>query len=395
VKKKIIFFVTEDWYFCSHRLVLAVSALNAGYDVGVVTRVQSHGDTIRQAGINLIPIQINRSGLNFFEDIRSFIQLVKIYRKEKPDIVHHVALKPVLYGSLAAIVAKIPFVVNALAGMGSLFSSSSRIIYFLKKILLSLFRVLCSRTNTKLILQNKDDFSLFDTLGVPRANIVLIPGSGVDTSVFSVSPEPQGTITITLVSRMLKDKGIYEFVSAAQKIKKQGISAKFILVGGADPLNPSSIDEKQLLAWDRQGDITWLGRQNDIAHILHKTHIAVLPSYYREGLPKALLEAASCGKPIVTTDAPGCREIVQDGVNGILVPVRDSEKLAQAIVTLIQDPAKRKTMGQKGRELVEKYFAQEIICKQTLDVYHNLLAGNAGCSGNPFPENALKRKESA
>lgn len=371
--RNLLFFVTEDWYFCSHRLPLALAARKTGYEVSVVTNVCCHGEAIKRSGIKLIPLKLSRRGINPLKELQVIWRLASIYRKEQPDIVHHVALKPVVYGSIASQMAKVPFVVNAMAGLGFLFSSKSLKARTVRPLILLLFRFLLNLQGSHVILQNPDDVNLLSKSGIlARERIALIRGSGVDTAEFKVEPEPTGDLIVTLASRLLWDKGVGEFVEAARMLKEQGVSARFVLVGEGDPENPTAILRDQLQGWHEEGVVEWWGRRDDMATVFAKIHIVCLPSY-REGLPKVLLEAAACGRPIVTTDAPGCREIVQDGLNGFLVPVRDARAVAEALKKLLASPKLRQTMGMHGRKLVEREFTLEKVNMQTLALYEELI----------------------
>jgi len=372
-RPKILYFITEDWYFCSHRLPLALAARDAGYDVAVVTNVNEHADVIRRAGIRLIPFDLSRKGMNPASELAVLARLVALYRKEKPDIVHQVAMKPVLYGSLAARLSGVSRVVNALAGLGYIFTSDQPKARFLRPVIGSAFRGLLNSRRSRLILQNQDDRAKFIRKRfISEKRIRLIRGSGVDTAVFVPTPEPPGVPVVILPSRMLWDKGVREFVDAAGQLKKRGISARFVLVGDADPHNPSAIPTEQLTAWHAEGAVEWWGRREDMPAVFEQSHIVCLPSY-REGLPKVLLEAASCGRPIVTTDTPGCRDVVRQGENGLLVPVRGTAELADALQLLIEQPELRKKMGCKGREIVVSEFALEKVVAKTMNIYRELL----------------------
>jgi len=372
-RPKILYFITEDWYFCSHRLPLALAARDAGYDVAVVTNVNEHADVIRRAGIRLIPFDLSRKGMNPASELAVLARLVALYRKEKPDIVHQVAMKPVLYGSLAARLSGVSRVVNALAGLGYIFTSDQPKARFLRPVIGSAFRGLLNSRRSRLILQNQDDRAKFIRKRfISEKRIRLIRGSGVDTAVFVPTPEPPGVPVVILPSRMLWDKGVREFVDAAGQLKKRGISARFVLVGDTDPHNPSAIPTEQLTAWHAEGAVEWWGRRDDMPAVFEQSHIVCLPSY-REGLPKVLLEAASCGRPIVTTDTPGCRDVVRQGENGLLVPVRGTAELADALQLLIEQPELRKKMGCKGREIVVSEFALEKVVAKTMNIYRELL----------------------
>jgi glycosyltransferase involved in cell wall biosynthesis len=367
---KLLYFVAEDWYFCSHRLPLAIAAQKAGYDVVVVTRVNKHAELIRSHGLQLIHIDISRRSRNPIVELSVIRRLTSIYLEQKPDIVHHVALKPVLYGAIAARIAAVPAVISALAGLGFLFVSKHKKAMILRPLVEVAFRMLLNRRTTRVILQNPDDMALLikrKILSPERA--VLIRGSGVDTTQFKAVSEPDGLPLVVLASRMLWDKGVEDFVKAAQQLKREGVAAKFVLIGDGDPDNPASISHDQLEAWQQEGSVEWWGRQSDMPSIFANTHITCLPSAYGEGVPKVLIEAAACGRPIVTTDTPGCREIVIDGKNGFLVPIKDVNSLAVALRQLIQDQALRKKMGTLGREIVEREFSIEHVVAQTLNLY--------------------------
>jgi glycosyltransferase involved in cell wall biosynthesis len=372
-KPKILYFVTEDWYFCSHRLPLALAAYEAGYEVLVATRVNQHGDLIRSHGLQLIPIVLSRRSRNPLKELSVIWHLLRIYKKNKPDIVHHVALKPVLYGSIAAQLTGVPTVVNALAGLGFLFISKRLQALILRPLVETAFRLLLNRARSKVIFQNPDDMGLLVGRGVlAKERAILIRGSGVDTKTFTYTPEPMGTPLVILASRMLWDKGVGEFVDAARLLKSQGLVARFALVGEGDPENPASISQNQLALWHDDGIIEWWGRQENMPEIISNAHIVCLPSY-REGLPKVLIEAAACGRPIVATDVPGCREIVRHNENGLLVPAKDPQALAVALKRLLNDAELRESMGKRGRAMVEAEFSTEYVVEQTLQLYKELL----------------------
>ena len=369
-RPKLLFVVTEDWYFVSHRLPLAVAAQAAGYEVAVATRAGRQADAIRNAGIRLTPFALSRRGGNPLAEV---IALWRLYRREQPDLVHHVALKPVMFGALAAWLARVPAQVNAVAGLGWLFTSSGRV-RLVRPVLRWMLARLLNQPHSLTIVQNPEDQALLERSGVPAARLRLIRGAGVDIQIFyPVSPPPE-PVCIVLASRMLWDKGVGEFVEAARRLIGAGVSARFVLVGDPDPANPASVSESTLRGWRGQHGVEWWGRREDMPAVLQAAHIACLPSSYGEGLPKSLLEAAACGLPIVTTDAPGCREVVRDGVNGLLVPVRDAAALAAALRKLIDDAALRRRMGEQSRLRAETEFGQEIVIAQTLAVYREVCA---------------------
>lgn len=370
---KLLFVVTEDWYFVSHRLPLAVAAIAAGMEVSIATNVSSHAEVIRQAGIKLYPWKLNRGSTGLLAEFKALCGLLKIYWQVRPDIVHQVAIKPVLYGSLLAKLLRIPRVVNALGGMGAIFSDTSGKRGRLRAIVLAGFRSLLNRRGSLLILQNPDDCELMvNGAAIARENIRLIRGAGVDVRVFDVVPEPEGTPLVVLPARMLTDKGVVEFVEAARLLKAQGVQARFALVGGTDECNPASVPPARLKDWVDSGTVEWHGRRDDMPAVYRSATLVCLPSY-REGLPKSLLEAAACGRAIVATDVPGCREIVRHGENGLLVAARDAAALAQALATLLADTTMRQAMGAAGRQMVLQEFSEEKVVADTLEIYQELM----------------------
>jgi glycosyltransferase involved in cell wall biosynthesis len=368
---RLLFVVTEDWYFVSHRLPLAVVAQKAGFDVAVATRVGEHGETIRAAEIRLIPFSLSRRRGN---PLREVAALERLYFRERPDIVHHVALKPVLYGALAARLAGVPQVVNAIAGLGWLFTSSGLAARILRPVICRLLAWLLGAPHSRTIVQNPDDFGLLIKMGVPEDRLRLIRGAGVDTEIFTPALEsPPEPVTVLFSARMLWAKGVGEFVEAARQLTQAGVKARSVLVGDPDPGNPASVPVATLRAWHGHNGVEWWGQCDNMPAVFRTAHIACLPSYYREGLPKVLLEAAACGLPIVTTDAPGCREIVRDGDNGFLVPARDAKALAVTLRSLIDNVALRAKMGQRARAIVLAEFSQERVIAETLAVYQELI----------------------
>jgi len=374
-QKSILFLVTEDWYFCLHRLPIARAARDAGFRVLVATQVHEHREVIEKEGFQLIPMRWTRSSLNPLHALSEVRQISAIYRKFQPDIVHHVALKPSLYGTVAGIITGISPVVNNLAGLGQAFSSEGMMAAVIRAGLRGAFRVLFSRAGTCTIVENSDDrHFLTSVVGIDGRAVALVRGIGVDVSRFMPVPEILNSIpTVTMVSRMLWPKGVGELVDAARILRKRGKPVNIQLVGVPDPSSRVSVPERQLLEWQEEGIVEWLGYREDVADIWRHSNIAILPSYYREGIPRSLLEAAACGRAIVTTDMPGCREIVLHGRNGLLVSPRSPAAIADAIDLLAGDPELRRRMGQVGREMVEREFAEEHVVAQTLDVYRALL----------------------
>lgn len=371
--RSLLFLVTEDSYFESHRLPLALHALQQGMRVLLLTRTGERTAHLAGLGIEVHHLPFERAGLNPLRDAALLWQLTSLYRRLQPDVVHHVAIKPVIYGSVAARLSGAPCVVNALAGLGFVFSSSSLTARLLRPLVRALLRRVLSRRVSRVILQNRDDVALLlrEQLA-PESHIRLVCGVGVDLDLFSPLPEPPGRVRVVLPARMLVDKGVHEFVEAARILRGRGIDAEFVLAGGIDAHNPAAIAPERLLAWEGEGLVRWMGQSDDMPAVLSASHIVCLPSY-REGLPKALLEACACGRPIVTTDVPGCREVVRDGQNGLLARARDAGDLADKLGLLIVDVALRARMGATARSIAEREYGIARSVEQTFAIYRELL----------------------
>lgn len=373
-RPKLLYLVTEDWYFVSHRLPLAVAAKEAGFNVSVATRVQDHGDTIQKAGLNLIPISLSRSGLHPVREFRSITRLAKLIRSESPDLLHNVAMKPVAYGTLAARFNGPKAIVNALMGLGWVFSSDSAKARMLRPIIKVALKNALSGVNTRVIVQNKDDASLLTDLQLVRPEAIsLIRGSGVNPNAYSTKAPPPGPPLVILPARLIAPKGIFEFMRAAARLKAEGIDARFALVGAPDTANPATLTLEEIEPYTRTGQVEYWGWREDMAHVFTMASIVCLPTFYGEGLPKSLLEAAASARAIVATDVPGCREIVRPKENGWLVPPRNAPALASALREAITQPELCTQYGAAGRLLVKREFSLEHVIEQTLDVYREIV----------------------
>lgn len=375
VRPKIIYLVSEDWYFCSHRLPVARAARDAGWEVVVLTRLNEHVETIRAEGFRALPLRLKRGSRNPLSSLASVANIAAAYRRERPDLVHHVNLKMCLLGSLAARLTHVPRVVNGLTGMGYLFTADDGRSRPLRTTVLTSLRVLGNLPAVRLIVQNQDDLKmLLDRRVAAQQNTVLIRGSGVDLVRFRPWPEPAASIpTVTYVGRMLADKGLHELAEAARLLQRRGRRLRIALVGPTDPENPQSLDPATLRRWHAEGVVDWLGYRADIADLWAQSAIGVLPSY-REGLPKSLLEAAACARPLIATDVPGCRDLVRDGENGLLVPPKDPAALADAIERLLASPELRQRLGRAARATVETEFSEEAVVDATLALYRSLMS---------------------
>ena len=376
---RLLFLITEDWTFWEIRRDLARSARDAGYEVVIATRVADHAERIRNEGFRLIPIGLRRRSRNPFREIIAFVELVQLYRRERPHIVQQVAMKPILYGSLAAWITKVPVVINTFAGLGYAFTDRPEQVSLLRSLMRIGLRAAVRLSRSVVVCQNSEDLDVLIEEGIASSDRVrIIVGSGVDTNRFMPVRPPAGPPIVMLAGRMLWDKGVAEFVDAARLLKKKAIPARFVLAGRRDADNPTAIDEEQLSRWSQNDGIEWWGHREDMPTVLGASTLVVLPSY-REGLPKVLLEAAACGKALIATDVPGCREVVQHQKTGLLVPVRDPVALADAIASLLTNHELRAAMGASGREFVMREHSKEKIGRHFLDLYQERLglAGDA------------------
>jgi glycosyltransferase involved in cell wall biosynthesis len=371
--KTLIFLLTEDWFFASHFLKRALAAKAAGWRVLLAAHESAAAQAIRAQGIEVIPVDFIRRRLNPFAELRFTWQLARLYRAIKPDLVHHIALKPIVIGGIAARLAGIKTIVNAPVGLGFVFSSDKLLAKLLKPFVTLGLRCTLTPPGAKVIFENPDDLAALTEAGMVRGDAaVLIRGAGVDIAEIAPTPEPPPPVKVILIARMIREKGVADFADAARLLKGQ---AEFILVGAPDQGNPNTVTEAELKAWQAEGILTWLGPRRDIAALLGQAHIACQPSSYREGLPKSALEAMAAGRPLVASDIPGCREAVVHGITGLLVPPRNPAALAAALKILINDPALRGNMGAAARRRVEENFSDAIICAKTLLVYEALQPG--------------------
>jgi len=369
---KILFVGNSGPVFLTHRLPLVLAVRQAGHEVHVALPPSSVNQQIASHDYIFHEIPLSRSSVNPLTEIRSLIYLYSLYRKIKPDLIHHVTMKPVLYGSLAAYLAKVPAIANTISGLGYVFVTQSFKAKLLCILIKCIFKISFLHPNNRVIFQNPENLSTFVTIGLIRKeNTVLIKGSGVDTSYFKATAEPDSIPTVMVACRMLLDKGIVEFVDSAREILAKGIEARFVLVGDIDPDNPMSLDRSQIMKWVDEGTVEWWGNQENMPEVFSKAHIVSLPSY-AEGLPKVLIEASSCSRPIVTTNVSGCKEAVRDGESGFLVPVKNTKALADAFIKLISDKQLRQRMGNAGREISMKEFSIQIVIEKTFSVYSEL-----------------------
>jgi glycosyltransferase involved in cell wall biosynthesis len=367
---RILYIVTEDWYFLSHRLPMARAARTADFEVHVATNVEHGAEAIEREGFVLHRVPFTRGRVAPAGNLATIRALRNVQRAVKPDVVHRVALQPVVLGAIAAI--GLPGAsVNAITGLGHTFIADSFKARAVRACIAGILRLLINRAGSVALVQNPDDRTLLEGMGFAPERIALIPGSGVDTQHLRPSPEPAGPVTLGFVGRLLDDKGIRPLVAALGLLRARGADIQLLIAGTPDPANPASVTDQEIADWGKQPGITYLGHVRDIASVWARAHIAVLPSR-REGLPKSLLEAAACGRPLVATDVPGCREIVTAGETGFLVPTDDPVALADTIEVLANNAVLREVLGQAARQMVETRFSDDIIGPATVDLYRRL-----------------------
>ena len=370
---KILMVVNEDRFFLSHRLPIAAAAREAGYEVMIVTKNTGKHTKIEQLGFKVIDLPINPTGMNLWEEWKTFRFLYKLYRSRRPDIVHHVGLKNILWGGLAARMLKIPGVVNAVSGLGGLFNDNK--ISTTTRSILALMRFSNQRDSVKVIFQNNDDMSIFLANNtVKPKQIAFTKGSGIDLNEYKYCEEPvDGKIRIIFTGRMVREKGICDLIEAAELLKPEfDGKIEFILCGRLTP-NKNSVTAEYLDSHCDGNYLQWLGERNDIHDLLKSSHIMAFPSYYREGVPKSLIEASAIGRPIVTCNSTGCKDVVTDGINGYLVKPRSPGILAEKIRALIVDKQLRIQMGKAARRKAETEFSIDTVVATHLEIYSELI----------------------
>ena len=371
--KMIMFVVNAPEFFLSHRLPVAIAAQKAGFEVHVATADGSDVQRIQSNGFIHHVVPFTRSGHNPFYEFVALLRLALLFKRIKPNLVHLVTIKPVLYGGIAARLVGIDCVVHAVSGLGTVFLAESMIARIRLRLVISIYRIALKQKRLAVISQNIDDNQLLKRIkSLEKTQARIIPGSGVRLSEYPFLPEPDGTTIVIMAARLLKDKGVVEFIEAAKLLKSRGLSIEMRLAGSPDFGNPTSVTRSDIDQWKREGNVVFLGHRTDIAAQYAAANIVCLPSY-REGLPKCLIEAAACGRAIVTTDVPGCRDAILPSITGLLVPVKDHIALADAIQILINEPSLRKQMGEAGRQLAQNKFTLEKVVKEHLEIYQELI----------------------
>jgi glycosyltransferase involved in cell wall biosynthesis len=365
---KALLFANTGWYLYNFRLPLAKGLRDRGWEVILVSPYDDYCQKLMKDGFRWVNFPLSRKGLNPFIELWTVFSLVRFYLHERPDAAQHFTIKCILYGTLAAKLSGVPRIINAVTGMGYAFSRDGLIPMLLRFFLRGIYRPILRKT--EVIFQNGDDLNHYlKSDWIVPAQAHLIPGSGVDMEKFKPALEPQGDVTVLFASRMLWPKGIQEFIDAARILQTENIMAQFVLVGDTDPGNPEAVPLETLKAWEAEGIVKWWGWADNMPSIYQKVHIVCLPSYYREGVPRTLIEASAAGRPLVTTDTPGCRDVVRPGKNGLLVPAHDPQALADALKILILDADLRKRLGACGRSIALREYSLPIILEKTLLLY--------------------------
>ena len=369
---KLFIVVNVDWFFLSHRLPIALSAKEHGWNVTIVTADTGKLKDIEEAGLKTIRLPMSRSGMNIKEELKTLQFLKHLYKEERPDVVHHVGMKTILWGSLAAKFSKVNGVVNAVSGLGGFFADDNKSI--LSKIMPKVLKYAHHRDKILVIFQNNEDKALYIKKGIiDETHARFIKGSGVDLNEFAYTPEPKtGKIVVILTARMIAEKGIFILTEAAESLRETyKDKVEFWIVGGIDD-HPGAITKEQMEEVCDGKYIKWLGYRTDVKELLKKSHIVAFPSYYMEGLPKSLIEATAVGRPIITCNSIGCKDTVDDGVNGFLIPTKDTKALAEKLVTLIEDADLRLKMGKAARAKAEREFSIETVIEKHLEIYKEL-----------------------
>lgn len=371
-KEKILIVVNVDWFFLSHRLPIAMAAVKAGYEVHIATAITDKLEILQNYGFIVHQLELDRSSSGLFSSLTSISGIYRVIRQIRPDVIHLVTIKPVIFGGMAARLAGSPSVVVAISGLGHVFSSSGWFASLRRSIALGLYRLALGNKKVAVIFQNDNDRRILSSrIDLANVAVHLIPGSGVDLSEYVVQPLPNGITTIMLVARLIADKGVREFVEASRILGRKDL--RFVLVGDVDQSNPTSLSQDEIDAFLRDGVVEHWGYRADISKVMAEAHVVVLPSYYGEGLPKVLIEAAACGRAVITTDHPGCRDAIEENVSGVLVPVRDAKALARAIAYLADNPDICRAMGMQGRRLAEERYDVRKVVATHMQIYSNLI----------------------
>lgn len=369
--KRLLFVVNVDWFFISHRLPLALEGIKRGYEVHLACGITDKKEFLNKLGLKVHPLHISRGTAHLTEEIKTFVEIYKVLKNVSPDIAHFVTIKPILYGGVACRFLNIRKKVFAISGLGFTFVKQGLKWKILRTVIKRMYRLALGNKYSHVIVQNPDDkYFVNSIVNVP---ITLIPGSGVDLSQYRYTQENNRNVKVVMASRLLKDKGVFEFVEAAKILKLKYPNVEFALYGDIDPYNPSSLTKVDIDNIKKEGVVNIYGYSSNIAKVFSDSNIIVLPSYYREGLPKVLIEAAACGRAVVTTNVPGCRDAIEPNITGLLCEPKNVHSLVEQIEKLILDEQLRNSMGKAGRNLAEREFDIQKVVEKHFEIYEKEL----------------------
>ena len=372
MKKKILFISNVDWFFISHRLPIGLEAISKGYEVHLISKFTEHKSELLKYGFILHPVEIHRTQKNIFNLIKNFIIILKVIKKVKPNLIHAVTIKPVIFGGIASrIFNDIPFVAS-ISGLGYVFVSKGKVVRIIKKIIKIVYKYSFSNKFLKVIFQNKDDKKIIQRFcSLKNKDSIIINGSGIDLNIYKPSEENHLSNKILFASRLLKSKGIFEFVESAKEFKGENVD--FIIAGKLDKDNPDCVPIDLIRNWESNGIINYVGYRKDMYRLICQSRIVILPSYYGEGLPKILIEAAACGVPVITTDHPGCRDAIIPEITGLLVPIKNSKSLTNAIKRLLENNNLCSMMGKSGRDMALNRYDINHVVHTHMNIYSELI----------------------
>ena len=370
--KRLLFVVNVDWFFISHRLPLALAAKESGYEVHIATEITQHLEELEAYGLIVHKLDLKRGYKNLMEELKGFISLIRVFLQINPDLVHLVTIKPVLYGGIIAKFTGVPALIIAISGLGHVFGAKGIIAVIRRLLVVMLYRFIMSHKRLKVVFQNPTDCArLVGFARLDKNKTVMIKGAGVDLKIYNFMPIPEDIPCVIMASRLIADKGVWQFVEAAHILKNRGIVARFCLVGSINLDNPTSLNENDIEKLKQDKVVEVWGYKTNMAQVIQQATIVTLPSFYNEGLPKILIEAAACGRPIITTNMPGCVEAVEDGITGLIIPPRDSIALADALNKLLKDRTRCISMGTAGRRKAETEFDLTSVVSKHLELYQN------------------------
>lgn len=372
--KRFLMVVNVDWFFLSHRLPIALEAQRQGYDVHIAVAITDRLAELQAYGFSIHPLSLRRERAGAASELGMLVELYRLFRREKPDIVHLVTIRPVIYGGIAARLTGVPAVVAAISGLGTVFVARGLRARARRFLVGGLYRIALKQRRLQVIFQNRSDESCLMELGdLKPEQCTYIRGSGADLSLYNPGPMPDGQLVVLMAARLIKEKGVTEYVEAARLLKRRGVDCRFLLAGGIDPGNPASLTDLDVKNISQEGNVEVLGPRQDMPQIINASHIVVLPSYYGEGLPKILIEAGACGRGVVTTDLAGCRDAILPARTGMLVPPRDADALAEKIEILAKDRSVVIAMGKAGRRFAEAEFDVKQVVTKHMEVYSRIL----------------------